>query len=322
MKDNNFRPPHDRFFRQIFSKSPKAAELIKGTLPPMFVDSLELESLQLDSGSYVDDHLKESLADLVFRCPRRGEKGSVDIVFLLEHKSYVPEYPHFQILRYMVNFWERRIAEKKKPSVIVPIIVYHGTEIWTQAPLASKLEGTKDDYLSNFIPEFSYHLLNLRDERIEAIRDKYSDIVVQRGLIMLKLIFDESLFDFLPLIFSPTGKPQTDQSLKENFRIFAEYVLRNPIFKSPANMKRVKTIFDDWGYAKGSLHDILLTHGRREQLVEVANKMFQKGLTNEEIAFYLDASEEEVEQIRNGTFDPYNYPEQPEGSEKFRWEKD
>lgn len=40
----------------------------------------------------------------------------------LEHKSYKPTHPHFQLLDYIRGAWRLEAGENKRPTVIVPIV--------------------------------------------------------------------------------------------------------------------------------------------------------------------------------------------------------
>ncbi|MEZ4828082.1 MAG: Rpn family recombination-promoting nuclease/putative transposase [Bacteroidia bacterium] len=43
-------------------------------------------------------------------------------------KSYPVDFPHLQILRYMLEIWDRQVREQQPLSLIIPILVYHGKE--------------------------------------------------------------------------------------------------------------------------------------------------------------------------------------------------
>ncbi len=127
--------PHDRFFKLIFSDPQKARALLQGHLSPALQQAIDLETLTPDTQAYVDEEIKEYEADLVFNCLTRETKEPLKIAFLLEHKSYVPKYIHFQLLRYMLNRWEKQIKQGEKPVAVIPEVVYHGRSQWQPRPL-------------------------------------------------------------------------------------------------------------------------------------------------------------------------------------------
>jgi predicted transposase YdaD len=85
----------DKFFKSVFSRKEIVTELFQKTLSEEVLPKLNLAELELVSGSFVDGRLKEHYADLVYRCPFTGQ-GEVQLVLLLEHKSYQESYPHFR----------------------------------------------------------------------------------------------------------------------------------------------------------------------------------------------------------------------------------
>ena len=58
--------PHDKFFKEIFSRKNEVKDFIQGFLPTEIVENIQFESLELDSNSYVDEELKENFADIVY----------------------------------------------------------------------------------------------------------------------------------------------------------------------------------------------------------------------------------------------------------------
>ena len=117
----NVTSSHDKFFKEIFSNKEEAVELLKGSLPKELVKNIDFSTLKADNTSYINEELKENFSDLVYDCMYRG-KNEIKISILIEHKSFVPKYPHIQLLKYMLNIWETGIKQKKKLIPVVPVI--------------------------------------------------------------------------------------------------------------------------------------------------------------------------------------------------------
>lgn len=130
--------PHDRFFKETFTRIEVARDFFANYLPRPVVDVLDLESLTLQSGSFIDSDLQEQFADLLYQVdlhadvPGPGE-DSAYLYLLLEHKSYPDPNTPFQLLRYLVRIWERDVQGEKALRPIVPVVVYHGRERWRVA---------------------------------------------------------------------------------------------------------------------------------------------------------------------------------------------
>ena len=104
--------PHDIFFKEVFSDRERIVDLIHGIFPDKLKSNINLSTLELDNASYVDEKFKESFSDLVYNCQYKS-KVKVKISLLFEHKSYVPGYPHVQLLKYMTGILALKLNRKK-----------------------------------------------------------------------------------------------------------------------------------------------------------------------------------------------------------------
>jgi len=146
LNQNNLTHPHDHFFKQVFSRKEEVTDFIKGTFPKYLVKNLKLETLQLDSTSYVDKTLKAHFSDIVYQCDY-GENNSLSVALLFEHKSYAPtDFPiYFQLLKYMLRIWEQNDAQKEPFMVVIPVIVYQGKTQWELKPIWGIFRGRKSN---------------------------------------------------------------------------------------------------------------------------------------------------------------------------------
>ncbi len=76
------RSPHDQFFKSSLRRPEVAADLVAHYLPPDVVALLDLGSLELQEGSFIDDQLREQQSDLLFRA-RLLDGGETYIYLLL-----------------------------------------------------------------------------------------------------------------------------------------------------------------------------------------------------------------------------------------------
>ncbi|MFK7981767.1 MAG: Rpn family recombination-promoting nuclease/putative transposase [Saprospiraceae bacterium] len=168
--ENKIDKPHDHFFRATFSKKLVAKEFILNFLSEEISANLDLASLKLDNGTYVDEKLAENISDLVYSCNWQGQENTtVKISFLWEHKSYIPKYPQLQLLRYQLNAWEQQYQNGENLEVIIPIIVYHGKRKWKYKDFKVYFPYY-DEQLSRFIPKFDYLLTDLSSYSNEELK--------------------------------------------------------------------------------------------------------------------------------------------------------
>ncbi|MEZ4885191.1 MAG: Rpn family recombination-promoting nuclease/putative transposase [Chitinophagales bacterium] len=173
--------PHDKFFKSTFSIKEVAEDYIQQFLPKEISSNLDLKTLEHSDGSYVDDVLSEHFSDIVYYCESKGNEA-IRISLLFEHKSYVPQYPHLQLLRYLVNAWENDLKDKKSLTVTIPIILYHGQRKWHYKPFNEYFKLPNNE-LTKYIPNFDYHLSDLRDYSDEALLQLKAGFLINTLLI-------------------------------------------------------------------------------------------------------------------------------------------
>lgn len=187
--------PHDKFFKEVFTRRDTAGEFLRNYLPPDVVRLLDLDSLEYTKDSFIDKHLKEYFSDLL--CKAYLKDGSPGYVYILfEHKSYQELLAAFHILRYMVKIWELWFDKKEEPGfpVIIPLILYHGEKRWRAVSNFGDLFDRPDE-MAPFIPDFKYILWDASRYSDEDIK---GEATLRVALLLLKYIFRDDLRDRLP----------------------------------------------------------------------------------------------------------------------------
>lgn len=131
--------PHDALFRAIFGRPQHAAAELHAVLPPALAEALDLAGLTRNEGSFVDEALRASCSDLLFRAPWRHEGATTAestrplLYLLLEHQStFDPRMP-LRLLGYLTRIWERHAHDHPDERLlppIVPIVIHHGAQPW------------------------------------------------------------------------------------------------------------------------------------------------------------------------------------------------
>ena len=165
--------PHDKFFKESFSRLEVVQGFIEEIFPPKIKEKINLNSLQLTNASFTDAYLCEHFADLVYQTEFGNKK--VLITLLFEHKSFVEYFPQKQLLRYMTNIWIEEEKQKQKPFVVIPVIIYHGKSKWKKHPMKYYFGNPPEDLL-RFIPDFDYILFSLNsfeDYQIASFKNTF-----------------------------------------------------------------------------------------------------------------------------------------------------
>ena len=58
--------PHDRFFKEVFSRSDVAADFLRHYLPETVSQQVDLATLELRKDSFIDPDLQQQFADLLY----------------------------------------------------------------------------------------------------------------------------------------------------------------------------------------------------------------------------------------------------------------
>ena len=212
----------DKFFKAVFSRKEIVTELFEKTLSDDILPSLDLEKLELVSGSFVDGKLKEHFADLVYRCPLT-DKGVVQIVLLLEHKSYQETFPHFQLLQYFLGLWNQNVKQQEKPVFIIPIVFYHGKTTWHYQRMQDYFEEIPTPLL-RYLPMFDYDLIDLsamKDHQIEEFKNGFLAV----STFLLKHRHQQNYIKVLETQFVSLMKRvenQEDEELSESIFVYIQ----------------------------------------------------------------------------------------------------
>ena len=99
MSEYPINNPHDKAFRELFGHKEAAQELLQKALPKDIAAALDWNVLELQPGSYVDETLRESESDLLYKTKIQDQDCMV--YCLIEHQSTEDKWMAFRLLRYM-----------------------------------------------------------------------------------------------------------------------------------------------------------------------------------------------------------------------------
>ncbi|MEZ4826522.1 MAG: Rpn family recombination-promoting nuclease/putative transposase [Bacteroidia bacterium] len=265
--------PHDRFFKHTLKDSEKILGTLEGILPADLFARLVPETLSPADTSYIDPELQEFFSDLVFTCLTR-EGVPVHLSFLFEHKSYPVDFPHIQILRYMLEIWDRQVREKQPLSVVVPIVVYHGKDAWKYRDFSSYFSGDLSG-LSGYLPNFDFEMLNLQAASFEEIGRQFPLPALKIAFRLMKAIRDEDISEKVKAIFGDLGELKKVQGGGIIFRTFFVYLLQGSKADVNAIMKNMYNLIpEEWvEMYEDSPAMQLIRRGREEMRQEVESKI-------------------------------------------------
>ena len=259
---SDIRNPHDLFFRETFSRIEITHDFIENYLPAEVVAILNLDTLEPQKDSFVDEELREHFSDLLYRVQQKnGHEANVDL--LLEHKSSPDVLVAFQLLRYMVRIWERAQREKVKPlPPVIPIVVCHGHEKWQVSENFTGLfEGP--EALRPFWPNFRYNLQDLNQLDEAGLR---GNLLLKAALLTLMRSFDPALPDQLADIFRYVAGLSDRNMAIEFLQIVVIYisVVAKDVTAEQVSNAIDAAFKDDGGTIMGGFVEELIEQGKQE----------------------------------------------------------
>jgi len=181
--------PHDKFFKEIFSKEKEAREFLSHYLPDAIKAIIDLSTLSIFKDSFIEKELQEYFSDILYKVEIKDQPAWIYLLF--EHKSHPDSFVAFQLLRYMVKIWELLLNQKqiqKTLPCIIPLVIYHGKEKWQIETNLSHLFSAPDPALSPYIPDFDYILYDLSHLSDDQIKGA---VTLRAFLLLLKYIFHD-----------------------------------------------------------------------------------------------------------------------------------
>jgi len=118
--------PHDATFRQFLTQPEIARDFMEIHLPAELRAICDLSTLKLESGSFVEDDLRQYFSDVLYSLKTTaGADGYVHV--LIEHQSSPDKHMAFRLIRYAVAAMQRHLdAGHKKLPLVIPVLFYTG----------------------------------------------------------------------------------------------------------------------------------------------------------------------------------------------------
>ncbi len=128
--------PHDGLFKHTFGDPAHLAGELESVLAPELLAELDVSTLHLLPGSFIDDELNSTHTDLLFEVRRRrgGERALLYLLF--EHQSTSDGLMMLRLLEYLARIWRwhLEVAKLGLPlPPILPLVLHHSEHGWRVA---------------------------------------------------------------------------------------------------------------------------------------------------------------------------------------------
>lgn len=121
---NIINTPHDKFFRRALSDARVAKAFFQQHLPASIQSLVDLDSLQLQKESFVDQHLKLAITDMLFSANFQDKPGY--LYLLTEHWSTPKKLIPFILLKYQLAIMEQHLKTFGGSTlpIVYPLVFY------------------------------------------------------------------------------------------------------------------------------------------------------------------------------------------------------
>ncbi len=304
-KKNRTSTPHDAAFRQFLTQPEIARDFMLIHLPPELRAVCDLSTLKLESGSFVEDDLRQYFSDVLYSLQTTaGDDSYVHV--LIEHQSTPDKHMAFRLLRYAVAAMQRHLdAGHKKLPLVIPVLFYVGkrspypwSTCWldefSDPALAARLYGAAfplvdvtvipDEEIAGHRTMAALTLLqkHIHQRDLTEMLDKLASILLAGYLSSSQLI---SLIHYI---------------LQAGETSDAKAFVRELAQRMPQQGDELMTIaeqLEQAGLEKGI--QLGRQEGRNEGKLEVARRLLEMGLPSESVQEATGLSETELAQIRH-----------------------
>ncbi|HGJ5879433.1 MAG TPA: Rpn family recombination-promoting nuclease/putative transposase, partial [Arsenophonus nasoniae] len=119
--------PHDAIFKQFLSEKETAKDFFDIWLPDEIKALCNLDSLKVESGSFIDNEMKNYQSDILYSVSTN--KGSGYIYVLIEAQSTPDKLIAWRLMRYSLAAMHKHLEQgNKQLPLVFPILFYCGEQ--------------------------------------------------------------------------------------------------------------------------------------------------------------------------------------------------
>lgn len=307
-KKNSTLTPHDATFRQFLSQPDIARDFMELHLPAELRAICDLSTLKLESGSFVEDDLRQYFSDILYSLKTSNGDGYIHV--LVEHQSTPDRHMAFRLMRYAVAAMHRHLeAGHKQLPLVIPVLFYTGKR--SPYPYSTRwLDEFEDPSLAENLYGSTFPLVDVTvipDEEIMGHRSMAALTLLQKHIHQRDIA---TLTDRLATLLmadylsSPQVTALIHYLLQAGESADSEAFVRELAQRVPQHGDALMTIaqqLEQKGIEKGIQlgEQRGIEKGRNEGKLEVARTMLQNGIDRNTVMKMTGLSEDELSQIRH-----------------------
>lgn len=291
MKKSTTSTPHDAVFKRFLAHPETARDFLDIWLPESLRDLCKLDTLKLESGSFVEEDLRASYSDVLWSL--QTTKGNGYIYALIEHQSSPDAHMAFRLMRYAIAAMQRHLdAGYKTLPLVVPILFYHGVE----SPYPFSLS-----WLDEFAePEIARQLYDAPFPLVDITVVSDDEIMQHRRMALLELVQKHIrerdltlLVDKLTVLLVKEHANDSQIETLFNYLLQSGSATRFEVFirrlagRVPQHKERLMTIAE-------CLRESGRKEGKQDEALRIAHAMLEKGIDRDLVLLITGLSIDEL----------------------------
>ena len=295
MKKNTTSTPHDAVFKRFLGHPATARDFLDIWLPESLRALCNLNTLKLESGSFVEEDLRASYSDVLWSL--QTTKGRGYIYALIEHQSSPDAHMAFRLMRYAIAAMQRHLdAGHKTLPLVVPILFYHG--VASPYPFSLCWLDEFDD------PETARRLYGATFPQVDITVVSDDEIMQHRRMALLELVQKHIrerdlmlLVDKLAVLLVKEHANDSQIETLFNYLLQSgsatrfEAFIRKLAGRVPLHKERLMTIAEclrESGRKEGKME------GKLDEALRIAHAMLEKGIDRDLVLLITGLSIDEL----------------------------
>ena len=308
--------PHDRFVRLMMTDPKVIREFFEENLPADIKAIADLNTLIPQKESFVDDHLRLQITDLLYSVEFEGEEGFFYI--LCEHASSQDLLLPFRMLKYSIAVMDHHLkkSKSKKLPLLYPLIFYTGSRPYKLTTDLFDLFGSYKERARNIFSHL-FHLIDLSQVTDEHLKAHLWYGVMAR---LMKHIYEKSIIPALQDLMADLQKIEKSEEMRYIYGILSYAMEAGEVSNKEEFIRTVtqglKTVDEDTimtiaeqlkqevfnrGIQQGMQQGIQqgMQEGRFGEKLEIARSMLLKGIDTKTIMEVTHLSFDQIKEILN-----------------------
>jgi len=295
--------PHDKFFKVSLQNPNTAKQLLTRYLPKESVALINLDSLEPQNVTFIDDALQATACDVAFRVTTIDGRAAY-VYLLIEHQRQPHKLLPFRLLKYIIQLMNRHLIQNETSvlPLVIPLVIYNGDRVYPYSMDLFDLFAPEDRQMAKDMLVAPYPLIDLNTLDAREIRDdswvsimlnalKYGpskaqpkDILALLEVPIVALAAQQDI-GYIEAVFLYLCESKDSEFRQELLNAF--HTTLQPILGEDF-MTTIADSFRQEGVEEG------MQQGRQESMHFVAYNMLEKGFDEKLVADITKLSLEEV----------------------------